>query len=796
MKHAKPSTRKNTRRTSRIELIEKQRYRSLLEHLPVGVYRTTPGGKVIEANKALAEILGFKDRTALKNTHINDLYVDKSERAGLLERLQNSGTDAAEFQLHRKDGRRIWVRDRTRGVLGTNGEITFFDGILEDVTEQKRMEEELKDNEERYRLLFEESPLGIGLARPDGKVISANEAMLIMTGYSAKELNKINLTDTYQDAEDRNRLIEAVRSSGNVTNYPARLRRKDGSTYEALLSISPIHIEGEHLLQTVCMDISERKQMEEALRRHAEELEALLATVLDITHRQDLRSLLDSIVERAARLLHAPSGGFYLCDPSRQEVRCVVSYNTPKNYVGTALRYGEGAAGLVASTSKPLIVDDYRSWTGRAEAFEDDQPFRALLSVPVTSQGEVKGVIHVLESKEARNFSESDLRLLTLFANYAAIAIENERYSEHLEELVKERTKKLAESEQQLRLMADSLPGLISYVDSEQRYRFNNKAYEDWFGQPRSAIAGKHIRDVLGEQTYQRIRGHIEAALSGEAQSYEYELPHKSGGTRYVIATYVPDFGEHGEVKGMFVLGSDITERKKTEERLLKAERLAAIGETAAMVGHDLRNPLQGITAAAYALREYSAATMDKRTREMLALIEDGVQYSNRIVNDLVEYTGEIRLDVTEATPRAIVKATLNLTKVPGNIIIANLTEDCPKVTVDSARIQRVFANIIDNAIEAMPQGGQLTLSSKQSNDKIEVRFTDTGGGMPQEIMENLWKPFQTTKAKGLGLGLALSKRIVEAHRGFIRVESTIGRGSTFTVILPVRQPSKGEDNF
>ena len=178
------------------------------------------------------------------------------------------------------------------------------------------------------------------------------------------------------------------------------------------------------------IDITEGRQAEESLRRKVEELSALHQTVLDITSPHKLPDLLQTIVERAARLLNASSGGLYLCDPDREEVRCMFSYNTQRDYAGTVLKYGEGAAGHVAQTGKPLIIEDYRTWTGRAAAYEEDQPFTAVASAPMIWQGSVTGVIHVLQTEEGRSFTQDDLDRLTLFADQATIAVENAKLYE------------------------------------------------------------------------------------------------------------------------------------------------------------------------------------------------------------------------------------------------------------------------------------------------------------------------------------------------------------------------------
>jgi signal transduction histidine kinase len=150
-----------------------------------------------------------------------------------------------------------------------------------------------------------------------------------------------------------------------------------------------------------------------------------------------------------------------------------------------------------------------------------------------------------------------------------------------------------------------------------------------------------------------------------------------------------------------------------------------------------------------------------------------------------------MQLNLAETSPKSITKDALLLTKVPRNITILDLTEEEPRLEVDVAKARRVFVNLIQNAIDAMRGGGELTIRSKRSNGKVEVTFTDTGAGMPEEVKENLWKPLQTTKAKGMGLGLAICKRIVEAHRGTISLESTVGKGTAFTVAMPIKPEVK-----
>ncbi len=229
---------------------------------------------------------------------------------------------------------------------------------------------------------------------------------------------------------------------------------------------------------------------------------------------------------------------------------------------------------------------------------------------------------------------------------------------------------------------------------------------------------------------------------------------------------------------------------KAAQMKLLKAERLAAIGELAAIIGHDLRNPLQGIVASTYYLK--TNTNIEGKGREMLENIEKCIERSNKIINDLIEYSQIIQLELTETNPKRLVDNALEQIKVPSNIKIVNQNSSSPLLTVDIKKMERVFTSIIKNAIDAMQNGGTLTINSHKTSGDIVFSFEDTGEGMTEETLSKLWTPLFTTKAKGMGFGLAISKRLVEAHGGHINVQSIKGKGSTFTVTLPLNpNPTK-----
>jgi signal transduction histidine kinase len=229
-------------------------------------------------------------------------------------------------------------------------------------------------------------------------------------------------------------------------------------------------------------------------------------------------------------------------------------------------------------------------------------------------------------------------------------------------------------------------------------------------------------------------------------------------------------------------LGSSVNEMLSTLEQ---NQRLATIGELTTAIAHDLRNPMQGINAAAYYLKTKIRSTSDDKTLKMLTLIENDIKYSDRIICQLLDYSQPISLEYHDATPEKLVREAVSLAKIPEKVRIVNEARDDLKITVDKQKIRTVLGHIIDNAVDAMPNGGVLRIGSTSSGENVTFSLSDTGVGISQEVMGKMWNPLFTTKAKGMGLSLPTCRRIVEAHGGAITIQSTQGKGSTFTVTVP-----------
>jgi len=237
----------------------------------------------------------------------------------------------------------------------------------------------------------------------------------------------------------------------------------------------------------------------------------------------------------------------------------------------------------------------------------------------------------------------------------------------------------------------------------------------------------------------------------------------------------------------------DIVEKRtrdleEAKEKLIRSERLAAVGELASGVGHELRNPLNVIRNCAYllhmAIAERGNSEEDLNT---LKLLDRQIDIANRIVTDLLDFTRIKPPSRKRVDLNALVRESLSWVQMPeGMKVTADLNGDTARVKIDAEQVGRAFANIISNAVQAMNGKGELKIDAGTADDLAWVAFRDNGCGIPEENLEKIFEPLFTTKPKGIGLGLAISKRLVEQNSGTIDVASQVKKGTTFTVRLPV----------
>ena len=368
-------------------------------------------------------------------------------------------------------------------------------------------------------------------------------------------------------------------------------------------------------------------------------------------------------------------------------------------------------------------------------------------------------------------------------------------YYETLEHKVNDRTRELEETKDYLENLFETANDVIYTLNSEGVITYVNRKVEDW-GYSKDDLIGKSFLTILtkghkGERFKKTVR-------EGTKQTYAIEILSKSGAIRYAILSISPIRSNQGKIVEVLGIAKDITEQKMLEQQVAHTEKMSAIGQLAAGTAHEVNNPLGGILNCLYNLRKKKFSP--GKEEEYYRLMEDGINRVKKIVSQLLEFSQQHEPEFSAVDINSLVEEVLLLLNYAlskkGIKIEKELSPDLPLLMVDRHKMQQVLTNILLNAVQAIEGKGQISIGTMQDGGWCYIDITDTGKGIPANIIPRIFDPFVTTKdvGKGTGLGLSVSKGIVEMHDGRIDVRSEVNKGSKFTIKLPIHNPIEYDD--
>ncbi|PSB48130.1 ATP-binding protein, partial [Chamaesiphon polymorphus] len=429
------------------------------------------------------------------------------------------------------------------------------------------------------------------------------------------------------------------------------------------------------------------------------------------------------------------------------------------------------------------------------------------------------GLLIAHQCDRPRQWADFELELMQQLADQISIALAQGELWEHLEEIVAERTAQLQavnvslqqeiddrkqaetalrQSEEQLRLITNALPVLIAYIDDRECYQFNNRAYTDWLGQSLTAMHGTHMRQVWGNDCYQRMEPYIQTALAGQVVTYENEIDLIDGSSRSVSVTYIPHRDLEDRVGGFFALTSDISDRKAIER--MKDEFIS-------VVSHELRTPLTSLHSALKILATGRLGTLSSDGQQLLAIADENTERLVRLVNSVLDLqrieSGAVTIEKQACNAADLmvqaVEAMQPMAQQHG-ITLVNQPLNA-NIWADADYILQTLTNLISNAIKFSAPGGKVWLtvetqrqplpvpkgqktSKSKAKNAVEVvlfQVRDEGQGIPAHKLESIFERFQQVDASdsrkkgGTGLGLTICRKIIDRHEGKIWVDSTLG---------------------
>jgi PAS domain S-box-containing protein len=723
------------------------RFRDIVENALEWIWEVDAKGKYTYVSPIVEEILGYKPEEIVKK-HFYDLF-HPDDREKLKEAAFEAFAKKQAFHqfvnrnMH-KNGKTVWLSTSGVPLLDEEGNLLGYRGADVDITERKQAEETLLESEERFRSMVENSHDGIIILDDAYRLTYGNDELYRISGYPRQEIigqdfRKFIDEESKQLVADR--YIRRQRGEEVPHRYEFNIVRKDGEKRHVEISSSVIK-DSAGKVRTVAqiLDITERKRAEEAL--------------VDETTRR--RILVDQsrdgivILDQNGKVYEANQRFAEMLGYSPEEAAQLHVWDWDTQWTREQL--------LEMIRSVDAAGDHSQTYHRRKDG--------TVYDVEISTNGAVcagqKLVFCVCRDITARKRAEEELKLRAQILDNATDSI-----------------------------FLNDLDGNIIYV---------NEAGCRAHGYSREELTNMNIRQLLEPEQSQNFNpadAHYSEMQENDRVSFELSHLRKDGSIMPVeIHGRIIESG--GRKLSLSVI-RDITERKQAEEALKKAqeqlvrsEKLAAIGQLASGVGHELRNPLAAIKNAVFYVQRKIArsdlSASEPKVLEFLDIVDREVSSANKVISDLLAFSRVAKPTVSPVSIGSIIGDALEHVPVPENIkLTRDIGPSLPMVMVDADQIRQVFVNIILNAVEAMPEGGRLEIRAGSKAQFVEVEFADTGGGVPESIIDKIFDPLLTTKAKGIGLGLAMCKSILERHGGDIRVKSEKGKGAVFTASLPAQ---------
>jgi PAS domain S-box-containing protein len=518
-------------------------------------------------------------------------------------------------------------------------------------------------------------------------------------------------------------------------------------------------------------------------------LKTYLAVSSKISQTINLREVIEAVLYSSMAAVGAEAASVLLLDSTKQNFRFYGVEGPAKPILlDVTFPVGQGLAGYVFQTQEAAIFNEVQSDPRFYGKFDSVSGFQTknLVAIPLVAGDEKVGVLEVLNKAHGEPFYEDDRLLLQSIAEEIAFAIRNANVCEEKETLAAEIRRM---HEFQTRLIQTSNDGIIAN-DRHGNIIIFNEGAERVLGFRRDEVIGKiKVTQLYPPRVAQEVKAQIaslEYGGTGRLIHYETMGLSKTGEQIPIELSASLIAGDNHEVTtvGFF---RDLRERKQLQEKLLQSERLAALGQMAAHISHEVKNPLMVIGGIARQVLKAAGAEPQKNAEKLRIIVEE--------IRRLEEFLAEVGSFAKLSEPR---KCPIDLNSLirdmclklesslqENRITLAmNLDPNLPQVQFDPLLLRQVLLNIAKNGIEAMPAGGTLTFASGRKDDRVLVRIGDSGEGIAPDIMDKIFQPFFSTKPKGSGLGLAISQTIVKAHQGEITVESEPHKGTGVTVFL------------
>lgn len=790
-------------------------------------------GTIKESNKRVTDFFGLSLDEVVNtnfdefNEKIKSNFEDFDKFYKQIKLLKKKPDCASGLDLTEIYGRGVRVIKHKPGILSPtccrvqdkdNREIGLL-WIYNDVTL-------ITNADEQVHTIVNSSPIPTIISRlEDGKILYANDELGSLVGLTSKELVGRNSPDFYYRPEDRKTVVESLKRDGYLRNFETRIKKTDGSVIWMIFSLVVTKIGSDDVILGWLYDISERKKTEEVIAARLKYEEGLAhcsqALLSDIESKDALTDALNHLLEAS--------------DTSR--VYIFENFEDPEDGLCLRLTHEVCTPGVSSNLDDPLLqhgpykqgferwrkaLSQGKSIQGFIESFPqservilEPQGILSILVLPLRVEGKWYGFIGFDDVKIRREWNEEDIQLLQTAAEIVSIYIERKRFEEALR-VSEERFRSLVENANDL-IYSLTPRGEISYISPK---------FTDILGYDISDYLGKSFFPLMHPDDLKESIELFQRRLkSGQRESgFEFRMKHKDGSFRWFISNFSAILDEKGKVMETIGVAHDITERKKilddlalanktlreTQSQLVQSEKMAALGSLVAGIAHEINTPIGAVSSmhdtlfrTLERLKSIIESKFHKKYEQLPGLkstfkiIDDSNKVvrsgTERVINIVRRLKSFARLDEAELKTVDIhegLEDTLILIhhELKHNITVVKNFGDVPPLSCFPGQLNQVFLNLLINSKQAIKGKGTISITTFAKNNKAHIVIKDDGVGIPKEKLRKIFDPGFTTKGRGVGAGLGLSicYQIIQDHRGEIKVESVLGKGATFTIVLPM----------
>ena len=792
-----------------------ERYRNFYLKTPAMLHSIDRLGRLLSVSDLWLSKLGYS-RDEVIGRKSTDFLTEESKKYAeeviLPDFFETGRCDNVPYQFIKKNGEIIDILLSATAEKDMEGNVLRSIAILDDVTDKKRAEMAIIESQEKYRYLFDNTLIGVGISDIDCEIKEVNDAMCKIFGYTKEEFLSKDIRFIYADLDDREKLLSLLSKQSKVDNFVIRLKRKNNEIFWANLSIISIEFEGKQAFSTACIDITDQKR--------AENVQKMLINISEATAvSRDIADLIENIHHQLSNLIVVEN--FYVAIYDEKSDTYSFPYYKDEHdeldhYDGYTLK--NSLTDYVRKTGKPILVDTDLDARLResGEIILIGEPSPIWMGTPLKTDKGTVGVV-VLQSYDNPNlYNEQDLELINSVAGNIALAVERKLAADKLkrrEEELKNRNEFIET------IMNNQNFGIAVHNTETNEVLYMNQAFEKVYGIKKENL--KNLDDFF-EQAYpdpdyrrEIVDMIVPELLTGDPEKMRWEnvpVHHSDGKTTYVTAANIPLPAQNM----MISTAHDVTERviaeqerRKFEEKFQQTQKLESLGILAGGIAHDFNNILMGILGNA------SMALMDlpenSPAQENLKNIELSAQRAADLTSQMLAYAGKGRFVIQPINVSKLINEIMHLIKASISKkaeIKLNMNEDIPFIKGDVNQIRQIIINLMTNASEALKDGeGIICVNSGVmkvdedfdrtsfigvdeliDQDYVYFEINDNGCGMDEDTKARIFDPFFSTKFTGRGLGLAAVVGIVRGHNGAIKVQSALKQGTTFTVIIPVTE--------